>query len=191
MAQSRSCSLGSAGLAAAVVLLASAVYVACDGKTRRGPGPGEHVQLTGTLSLRGSQPFPLLVVETDGGETVVVESQTIEDELRELSGMRVSIEGEALARARGETLVVNALSYRLLALPGGEVPVVGLVLRQEDRCVLESADGKRYWIVGDLAAVIRDFEGAKVWVVGTPSADEEAGELIPLRAAGYGVLSQP
>jgi len=178
-----------AALAAAVALLAAVVVIACDGKTRGRPREGDQMKLTGTLSLRGSQPFPTLVVETDDGGAVVVQSQTIQEELRELAGMRVSIDGKALAPIDGKTPVVNALSYELLALPGGEVPVVGLVVLQGDRCVVEGADGRRYWVVGDLAGIIRDFEGAKVWVAGTPVADEAAGDLIPLRVTGYGVLS--
>jgi hypothetical protein len=109
-----------------------------------------------------------------------------------LSGMRVAIEGEAMPSIDGETPLINALRYRMLRLPSGELPVVGVLNVVDDECILEGTDGKRYWIRGDFTGVISDFDGAKIWIIGALgdlALPEKPKGTVPYWVTGYGVLS--
>jgi hypothetical protein len=154
---------------------------------------GDLVSLEGTLSLRGSMPRPILILETDTAGGVVIQSRELQSELSSLAGMKVWIEGRILPAIEGESPLIDATDYRLLALPSGEVPVVGVLKLQRDECVLHVDGGQRYWIRGEFTDLIRDFVGARMWVVGTAGdtalPDKPEG-TIPLWVSGYGVLSQ-
>ncbi len=155
---------------------------------------GELVKVEGTLSLRGSMPHATLVLEMDEDQIVLIDSKTIQEELKSLSGMRVALEGEAMPSIDGETPLINALRYRMLRLPSGELPVVGMLKVVGDRCILEGADGKRYWIKGDFTGVIKDFNGAKIWVIGAlgdAALPDKPEGTIAYWVTGYGVLSNP
>ena len=155
---------------------------------------GELVRVEGTLSIRGSTPHTTLVLETGDDEVVLIESKTIQEELKSLSGMRVAVEGESMPSIDGETPIINALRYRMLRLPSGELPVVGMLRVVGERCILDGADGKRYWIRGDFAGVIKDFDGSKIWVIGAlgdAALPDRPEGTIPYWVTGYGVLSTP
>jgi hypothetical protein len=153
---------------------------------------GDLITVEGTLSLRGSTPHTYVALETDEDGLVVIQSGTLRQELRELSGMRVSIQGKVLPSIDGESPQVDAQSYKLLALPSGEIPLMGRVRLMDGQCVLETADKKLYWIRGDFVDVLKGYEGAKVWVVG-PVGDaalpEKPQGSVPIQVTGYGVLS--
>jgi hypothetical protein len=154
---------------------------------------GDIVIVEGTLTLRGSQPHTLLVLETQSGEDVVIQSGDIQRELKRLAGMKVSVEGKVLPSIDGETPLVSAVAYELLALPSGEVPVVGVLTVVDGACVLGLADGTRYWIRGEFSDLIRDFANAKMWVVGTvgdAALPEKPEGTVPIWVTGYGVLSE-
>ena len=153
---------------------------------------GDWVKVAGTLSMRGSTPHTILMLEIADGGVVVIQSSKLQDELRTLAGMKVSVEGKVLPSIDSESPRVDAQSYELLALPSGEVPLVGTVLLRDGQCVLETADEKLYWIRGDFADVLKGYEGAKVWVVGTvgdAALPEKPEGSVPMQVTGYGVLS--
>jgi hypothetical protein len=184
---------------AALALTAVVATVGCAGnKTKKAAGlsvsdVGELVTVAGTLSLRGSTPHTILMIELADGGIVVIQSSTIQEELRTLAGLTVSIEGKLLPWIDGESPLVDAQKYQLMALPSGEVPLVGTVRLQDGQCVLETADKKLFWIRGDFTDLIKEYEGAKVWVVGTVGdaalPDKPEGS-VPMRVTGYGVLSE-
>jgi hypothetical protein len=181
----------------AVVVVAFLMVCACGGsKSRRAASleaakAGDIVTLDGNLSLRGSTPFPMLMLQTDGG-FVLVESSDLGAELKSLTGMAIRIEAVVLPSLDNETRAVNARSYELLPLPTGETPVVGTVTVENDQCVLTTFDNRRYWIRGDFADVFRDFAGERVWVAGTVgeyALPEQPEETVPYKVQQYGVLT--
>jgi hypothetical protein len=190
--------------ARAAVLLATAAValavVACGGtKSRRAASlpkakTGEIVTVEGNLSLRGSAPFPLLMLEIKDGETVLIESSGLQDELKSLSGMKVKVEGPVLPPIDNKTPAIDVQSYELLPLPSGDLPVVGKVTVENHQAVLTTYDGKRYWIRGDFADLIKDFEGARMWAAGTVgeyALPEQPADSVPFKVLQYGVIRAP
>jgi hypothetical protein len=182
-----------------VVIALLAAIGACGGKkaSKAGSidsaGVGDVVTVEGTLSQRGGTPHTLLMLERADGGAVVIQSTEFQAELKSLSGMQVSIEGKVLPSIDGETPLVNATSYTLLALPSGEIPIVGVLRAGDGSCLLTATDGDVYVIVGEFARVLGDFDGKKVWVVGTRSSASAEGAPAgakSLAVTGYGVLSQ-
>jgi hypothetical protein len=152
---------------------------------------GEIVTVEGNLSLRGSTPFPLLMLETKDGETVLIESSELQDELKSLAGMKVKIEGPVAPSMDNKTPAIDARSYELLPLPSGDLPVVGSITIENNQVVLTTYDGKRYWIRGDFADLIMDFEGARMWAagsVGEYALPEQPADSVPFQVLQYGVI---
>lgn len=185
---------------AVIAALLGIVVVACDcgGKksarvhSLAGAGEGDTVVVEGTLSLRGSTPHTIVMLEMEDGEVVVIQSDELLPQLRSLSGMRVSIEGRLLPSIDGETPQLSAGRYTLLALPGGEIPIVGSLRLQGEYCLLTTAAGDVYWLRGEFEELLKDFGGHEVWVVGEKRAagSEDGPEgAKPLLVKGYGVLS--
>jgi len=188
-----------AAVALTGILTSAVATVGCGGKNSRNAASvdkakaGDLVTVEGMLSLRGNQPHPLIMLERNDGGVVVIQSSELQDELKVLSGMRVEIEGKVLPSIEDETPVVDVLRYRMLALPSGEVPIVGTLRLLDGACVLEATDGKRYWVRGDFTDIIMDFDGAKVWVVGSAgdlALPDKPDGTVPLWVTGYGVLSE-
>ncbi len=182
---------------AAIVLLLLFV-VGCGGtKSRKAASldtaeTGDIVTIEGRLSLRGSTPFPMLMLEIEKNGVIVLESATLKAELKTLSGMDVTVEGVVLPSLDNATPVINVESYELLPLPSGDLPMVGRILIENDQCVLVAWDNKRYWIRGDFSDVFQDFEGAKVWVAGTIgeyALPEQPEDSVPFKVLQYGVMS--
>lgn len=158
-----------------------------------GTAVGERIVVEGTLSQRGSTPFTSLVIETDEGGVVQVESRTIEPELKSLVGMRCAVTGNVLDTGDKDRPRINATGYEILRLPSGELPVIGILSVIEGNCVLETREGARYWIRGDLVGVIQAHRGARMWIVGelqdeTPPANLRAGATYWV--TGFGVLDE-
>jgi hypothetical protein len=154
---------------------------------------GELVRVEGVLSLRGSAPHTMLVLEIDEDNVVLIESKTIQAELKSLAGMKVAVEGESMRSIDGETPLINAVRYNMLRLSSGEMPVVGRLSVTKDKCILESSDGKRFWIRGDFVGVIKDFDGAKIWIIGALgdlSLPEKPEGTVPYWVTGYGIISE-
>jgi hypothetical protein len=186
------------GAAVLFVLMASAS--GCGSKTKRmnAETVGEPVRYEGTLGLRGSHPFPQLVLELADGRLVQIESETIQDELKSLTSMRVSVEGEVVGMTKGQKRqpsmpIVDASRYSLLRMPTGEMPLLGTVMLIDGECILTERDGgRRFWIRGDLTGVIREYQGETLWVIGSQGAAPNAPRgTTPYWVTGYGVLGQP
>lgn len=187
-----------AAIVGALTIAMAGVGVApgCGGKKSAKGGTalltGETLTVGGTLSLRGSTPFPELVLERDDGGIVLIQSSSIQDELKALSGMRVSVRGDVLESV-ADTPVLDATSYELLRLDSGELPIVGIITMETPHCILTTRDGKRYWVRGDLRGVIRDYEGAKIWIIGSlgdAAMPDRPKNSVPFWVTGYGVLDQ-
>jgi hypothetical protein len=132
-------------LVTVLVLLAAA---GCGGKNAKKAASlgeadvGEVVTVEGTLSLRGGTPHTFVMLEMDGGDVVVIQPSELQKELRTLAGMRVSIDGKVMPSIDDESPLIDATGYELLALPSGEVPLVGKLSLREGQCVFETDDGK-------------------------------------------------
>jgi hypothetical protein len=179
------------------VLAAALVVAGCGPKMPveelDGKITGDLVHVEGELQLRGNMPHPEMILVTAGaGQEVRITSDELRDELRSLAGMPIAIEGE-LKRKSDDLPRVEAKRYELMRLATGEQPLVGLLAVQEGNCVLAASDGKRYWIRGDLVGVISDYDGAKIWIVGSKGDAADASQpagTIAYWVTGYGVLAE-
>ncbi len=156
---------------------------------------GRRVAVDGVLSLRGSTPFATLVLETETGEVIVVDSDddALMTELHGLIGMHCSIDGQVVEPTTPGTMHVLATAYQLMPLPTGKMPIVGVLSLEGGECVLVTKEGKRYWIRGDLAGAIREYVGSRVWVVGERADTDAPGrpkKSTPFTPTGYGVLDE-
>lgn len=164
-------------------------------ETLDGVKTGKRVRMEGTLSLRGSTPFTTPVLETESGGDVPLDAKAPDllSQLRALSGMRCAVEGNVLPFVDQNVPRLSATHYDLLPLPDGKQPILGRVSLENGECVVTTDQGKRYWIRGDLVAVVSDYNGARVWVVGD-TADTDAQnrpkKSMPLTATGYGVVDE-
>jgi len=181
----------------AVILLATAPVRTDAGvrtvKDLEGVAPGTRVRVEGTVSMRGSTPFTILVVETEVGAVVTIESTSseIQRDLRGLAGMRVAVEGTVLARIDPNIPRLDPDRYDLLPLPDGTRPIIGVLALEGDAEIVTTREGKRYWILGELAPALHEYVGARVWIVGNKS--RRSGEApprasTPFTPTGYGVI---
>jgi hypothetical protein len=143
------------------------------------------VTVEGTLSLRGSTPFPILLLSS-GRKTFLVRSDSLYEELKNLQGMQVRLQGEKASAPSLGLPVLNAESYELLPLSGGEAPLVGVLLVQDAACFLIPADGETIELRGNLVELLKGFAGGKVWVVGkrSPEGMDVEGYGLILRGPG-------
>lgn len=164
-------------------------------ETLDGVKVGKRVRVEGTLSLRGSTPFTTPVLETELGGSIPLDAKAPEllSQLRGLAGMRCAVEGSVLPYVDENVPRLSATRYDLLPLPDGKQPILGLVSLENGECVVTTDQGKRYWIRGDLVAVVSDYNGARVWVVGDTfdtDANNRPKKSTPLTATGYGVVDE-
>jgi hypothetical protein len=139
------------------------------GKSRSGDGstPGDTVYVKGKISLRGSTPFELLLLEGEDGVYYMIDSSPLALELKRLEDMMVGVSATVLPQVKGDAPALSVQSYELLPLPTGERPIVGVVRSGGgDTVVIQAEDGKNYVIEGDFKDLFSDYMGAKVWVVG-------------------------
>ena len=164
-------------------------------KDLEGVAPGKRVRIEGTVSLRGSTPFTTLVIEMEGGAVVAIESSSpeLQREVKSLGGMRVALEGTVLPRMDAATPRLDAARYEVLPLPGGDRPMIGVVSMEADACIVTGPDGKRYWILGELAPALCDYAGARVWIVGHKASvapSPKPRKCTPFTPTGYGVIDE-
>ena len=162
-------------------------------KDLEGIPAGTRARVEGTMSFRGSTPFTILVLETEAGAVVALESRVpgLQRELRGLGGLRVAVEGAVLPRIDPGPPRLDAERYDLLPLPGGERPIVGVLEREDDACIVTTRENKRYWILGELAPALCDYVGARVWIVGhraSGGAVPKPKQSTPFTPTGYGVI---
>jgi hypothetical protein len=185
----------------ALVCVVFAATPGCGGSRARsvetldGVKVGKRVRMEGTLSLRGSTPFTTPVLETELGGSIPLDAKApgLLTQLRGLAGMRCAVEGSVLPYVDESVPRLSATRYDLLPLPDGTQPILGLVSLEDGECVVTTDQGKRYWIRGDLVAVVSDYNGARVWIVGDTfdtDATNRPKKSTPLTATGYGVVDE-
>ena len=151
-------------MVAGAVLTAVTVAGGCGGMKGQGDGQEARVVvLRGKVSSHGSTPFSLLLLESSDGKVYSIEPGEQADELRALADMDVSVRARVIPKAEDQYPGLEVLSYDLLALPTGEVPIVGTI---RSGGLIEDSNMVMWIIEGDFAAVLKTFVGSKVWIVG-------------------------
>lgn len=160
----------------------------CGGKHGRDGEGREELEVTGTVTLRGSSPFPLVTIVTADGSLYLIQSSDLSDELRHLDGMKVAVTGR-ITEVKGESPILSVEWYDILPLPSGQRPIVGHIYGSPpDRALLIDRDGTRYEITGDFTMVLADFDGAKVWVVGDVEFSRIQLQVRTINVTEYGIL---
>src|SRR5258705_11767186 len=153
---------------------------------------GTRVRIEGTLSMRGSTPLTILVLEVDGAViTLKPHDEDIQQALKSLDGLRVALEGDVIPRLDPEIPRFEVYRYELLAPPGAGDPIIGLVALENGAYVLTTDQHKSYCTVGDLAPALCQHAGARVWMVGKKSKHGEGTrprESTAFTPTGYGVI---
>src|SRR5512139_742333 len=156
-----------AALAAAVALSWVPGCGGHSGGQVRDAAPGETIYVEGKISLRGSRPFPLLLLEAKDGAIYMIDTSPKAEELRNLDGMAVGVTAKVLPGVKGDAPALSVSAYDILPLPSGEKPVVGLVVSATlEQVVMEADDGSLWYLEGGFKRVFIDLAGARVWVVG-------------------------
>lgn len=162
-----------------LILFLSLLLASCSTK-KAGKAPDVST-IAGKVSVRGTEFVRILILAAEDGRSYLLESGRLKEELENLAGMRLALVGKLAGRELEGLPVFEVSSYRLLATPMGEVPLVGVVGLEGGRCILAGEEGS--WILeGDLARILSDFVGTKVWVVGR----RKYGDRIEV--TGYGVI---
>ena len=191
----RLASVRSAARLAAVVMAAAVLAAGCGGnKGRDGDGGGpqdEEIVVDGRVSVRGSTPFTLLLLEGRDGTMYMLESSRMAEELKQLDGMDITVTARVLPNIEGESPALSVKTYDLLPLPTGERPIVGVILSPSPGQVfLRATDGMTWSVKGDFQSVLSGYNGAKVWVVGernrgVPATSRDIREIFVTQ---YGVI---
>jgi len=179
---------------AAALLTATVVHAGTQSvKSLEGLAIGSRVRIEGVLSMRGSTPLTIMVLEVpDQAEiTLKPHDEDVHQQLRSLDGLRVVIEGEVMPRLDPEIPRLDVERCNLLTAPDGGAPITGMITMENGACVLETDEGKRYWILGDLAPALCQHSGARVWIVGKKVKRGDGNkprESTPFTPTGYGVI---
>lgn len=171
-------------IAAVFILLPLAFWSGCGKHYTDEAGASASVELSGTLSLRGGHPAPMLLLEERGGKEYLLRSSSLYEELKRLSGMAVALKGVTPVGTKAPFPVLDVESYRLMPLPGGEQPVTGLVRLRDSGCFIETEDGNELRVAGEFESVLMQYPGAKIWVIG----EARAGETGMFDVKGYGII---
>ena len=149
---------------------------------------GTHVELTGTISVRGSTPATMVILETDDDEICTIQSSAITDELAVLAGVRVRVEGIVRSPGSDGPILLDPSDYHILTLESGETPIVGWITKMDEDLFLTDKEAAEWRITGDLISILSGFEGSKLWVVGKKREMDASSREI--RVTGYGILSK-
>lgn len=173
------------------VVMVAAITVAlcgCGGSSGQGGSRSvdEFVVVRGKLTELGGTPFSLLALETQSGKVYMIEQSSLAEELRTLTEMEVSVRGKVLRDSADEP-ALDVISYDLLALPSGEVPIVGVI---RSGGLIEDTNLVTWVIQGDFETLLQTFVGAKVWIVGVPmqSVDRPDATYRAILVTEYGVI---
>ncbi|MFH1756052.1 MAG: hypothetical protein ABIA59_10175 [Candidatus Latescibacterota bacterium] len=183
------------GLIPAMLIFASGwLYAGCGGTNTRHASDkdlretGTAVELAGAISVRGSTPATIVILETDDDEICTMQASPITDELARLSGVRVRVQGIIRSPGKDSPMLLEPSDYDILSLESGEMPTVGWIAKAGDNLLLKDKEGIKWLITGDLISILSGFDGAKLWVVGKKQELEESKHEISV--TGYGVLSK-
>ncbi len=147
----------------------------------------------GKISLRGSTPFELLLLESEDDTFYMIDSSPLSQELKRLEDMNVGVNATVLPQVKGDAPALSVQSYQLLRLPTGERPIIGIVeLSGNDVVVIRGEDGKVYVIEGDFKDLFSSYSGAKVWVVGESHHGNQQNDGKPtVMISQYGIIVAP
>jgi len=177
-----------------MILASGLILTGCGGKNSQkaasetGLKSGTFVEMTGLLSVRGSTPNTMVILETDDDEICTLQSSPITDELSHLSGVRVRVLGTVRSPGGDGPILLEPSEYHILTLESGETPVVGWITKKDGDLYLKDENDTEWLITGDLISILSGFENAKLWVVGK-KRELNASEH-EIRVTGYGVLSK-
>jgi hypothetical protein len=179
-----------------VILSVSLVIGGCGGeKSQKGDGSsaGETVYVKGTVSVRGSTPFELLLLQADDGTVYMIDSSPTAGELKNLDGMEVGVSAMILPDVGGDAPALSVQQYELLPFPTGGRPIIGVITgRSLDEVYLYADDGSTIRLDGDFKALFSGFVGAKVWIVGDTkiSAVTTGGNVKTMNVTEYGIIRE-
>jgi hypothetical protein len=178
------------------LLAVAAMLWGCGGASggQRAGETGETVYVEGKVSLRGSEPFPLLLLETKDGRLYMLDASPRAGELKSLQDMPVGVTGKILPDVKGDAPALAVESYELLALPSGERPIVGVIVTATPDNVTMMAEDDSLWeIEGDFMPVFLDLVGAKVWIVGDRRFAVNTGgtNIRSVLVTEYGIIRSP
>ncbi len=170
------------------------LFVGCagSGKPKYRPDAtaiGEFLEVAGTLDRFGSTPFTDLILTAPHTEVMIDRGSATYGQLEALTEMQVLVRGEIIATDQVVTL--NVHDFDLLALPNGDVPVLGMLGEEQGKLVLTHRVGDRYWLRGDLADALRSHVGLIVWVIGEQgdaALPDKPKKSVPFKVTGYGVV---
>jgi len=183
-----------AAFAAALVLAWIAGCGGPSGGKGQDAAPGETIYVEGTVSLRGSRPFPLLLLEAKDGAIYMIDTSPKAEELKNLDGMTVGVTAKVLPGVKGDAPALSVFAYDLLPLPSGEKPIVGVVVSATlEQVVMQADDGAIWFIEGGFKTVFIDLAGARVWIVGDRryANNTKDGEVRSINVTEYGVIRSP
>jgi hypothetical protein len=168
----------------------------CGGsKSRNGDDstPGDTVYVKGKISLRGSTPFELLLLEGDDGVYYMIDSSPLALELKRLEDMMVGVNAMVLPQVKGDAPALSVQSYELLPLATGERPIVGIVgSGLGDTVLIRGEDGRDYVVEGDFKDLFSSYMGAKVWIVGEPRFGTDRAEgRNTVMITQFGIIVEP
>jgi|KBSSwiStaDraftv2_1062776.scaffolds.fasta_scaffold29331_2 hypothetical protein len=164
-------------------------------KSIDGLATGSQVRIEGVLSMRGSTPLTIMILEVPDHPMVEItlkpHDENVHQQLRSLDGLRVMIEGEVIPRLDPEIPRLDVKRCDLLKAPDGGDPITGVVNLEDGACVVTADNGKRYWITGDLALALCQHAGARVWMVGKKGKKgdgQKPRDATAFAPTGYGVI---
>ena len=178
-------------------LLALAVVWGCGGSAggkRQSGSAGDTVYIEGKVSLRGSLPFALLLLEGNDGQVYMIDASPKADELKHLQDMPVGVTAKILPEVKGDAPALSVSAYELLPLATGERPVVGIVVTASPDQVAIMAEDDSVWVIeGEFETVFFGLEGAKIWIVGDRrvSVNTSGGNLRTILVKEYGIIREP
>ena len=188
---------GPFGAACVFLVILSAVIWGCGGSAggkRDGESGDETIYVEGKVSLRGSEPFPILLLEGRDGRVYMIGPSPLADEVKRLQDLPIGVTAKILPDIRGENPALAVEEYELLPLPTGERPVVGIVVAASlDGVTMRAEDGSIWLLEGDFQTVFLGMEGAKIWVVGHRNFSVNTGgdDIRSILVTEYGVIREP
>ena len=176
------------------LVIVSVALGGCGGTKGHGGSTGETVNVEGKVSLRGSLPFALLLLEAKDGMIYMIDTSPIADELKHLNEMVVSVTAKVLPEVKGDAPALSVVAYELLPLPTGERPLVGVVVSDSpDQVAMRAEDGATWLIEGEFKPVLLGFAGAKIWIVGDRpyAVNTGRGDVRSINVTQYGIIREP
>jgi hypothetical protein len=140
----------------------------------------EPAVIEGTISISGRHPYERQLILMGGsGDSWLLEGQSLEGELLELSGRPIRIYGVLRIRSSGFK-AVKVDRYELIPLPG-RIAAAGLLEASDGELFLradhtgDNGVGRTLVISGPLRDALGHFIGYRVWITGERAMSAEGG----------------